>query len=93
VVPVKLRDLSRCSLRTRPRHGPAIPRPAQGCARHRDKLIKLFDDLQAQHPSATAISVVLDNARYNHSAELKAYICDEGCTGSSPTWPATAPKS
>src|SRR5271163_2887513 len=39
------------------------------------EMIKLFDDLQAWHPTATAIRVVLDNARYNHSKEIKAYIC------------------
>lgn len=43
------------------------------------EMIKLFDDLQARHPTATAIRVVLDNARYNHSAEIKAYIAAEGC--------------
>ena len=43
------------------------------------EMIKLFDDLQARHPRATAISVVLDNARYNHSKEIKAYVSSEGC--------------
>jgi transposase len=43
------------------------------------EMIKLFDDLQARHPGAMAISVVLDNARYNHSKEIKAYISSEGC--------------
>ena len=43
------------------------------------EMIKLFKGLQARHPTATAIRVVLDNARYNHSAEIKAYIAAEGC--------------
>jgi transposase len=43
------------------------------------EMIKLFDDLQARHPTATAIRVVLDNARYNHSAEIRAYVASEGC--------------
>jgi DNA-binding MarR family transcriptional regulator len=42
------------------------------------EMILLFEDLQARHPTATAIRVVLDNARYNHSRELKAWLaCDE----------------
>jgi transposase len=44
----------------------------------RAEMILLFNDLQARHPTQTAINVVLDNARYNHSAEIKAYLaCDE----------------
>jgi hypothetical protein len=38
----------------------------------RAEMIALFRQLQAAHPQATAICVVLDNARYNHSAEIKA---------------------
>jgi len=55
------------------------------------EMIKLFDDLQARHPTATAISVVLDNARYNHSAEIKAYICSEECRIKLVYLPAYAP--
>jgi hypothetical protein len=43
------------------------------------EMIALFQDLEALHPTATAIRVVLDNARYNHSAEIKAYLSGEGC--------------
>lgn len=43
------------------------------------ELIKLIDNLQQLHPSATAISVVLDNARYNHSGELNGYLSADGC--------------
>ena len=55
------------------------------------EMIKLFDDLQARHPTATAISVVLDNARYNHSAEIKAYIRGEECRIKLVYLPAYAP--
>jgi transposase len=55
------------------------------------EMIKLFDDLQARHPTATAISVVLDNARYNHSAEIKSYICGEECRIKLVYLPAYAP--
>lgn len=41
-------------------------------------MIALFDDLLARHPTATAITVVMDNARYNHSKELRAYFADRG---------------
>lgn len=42
-------------------------------------MIELFDDLAARHPTATAVHVVLDNARYNHSKEIKAYLEQRGC--------------
>jgi transposase len=42
------------------------------------EMIRLFEDLQALHPTSTAIWVVLDNARYNHSKELKAWLSSEG---------------
>jgi transposase len=34
------------------------------------EMILLFEDLQARHPAASAIRVVLDNARYNQSKEI-----------------------
>ena len=43
------------------------------------EMIKLFDDLQQRHSSAIAIAVVMDNARYNHSRELRAYLSADGC--------------
>lgn len=43
------------------------------------EMIKLFDDLPARHPTATAIRVVLDKARDNHSAAIRAYIAGEAC--------------
>jgi len=55
------------------------------------EMIKLFDDLQAWHPTASAIRVVLDNARYNHSAEIKAYISGAGCRIELVYLPAYAP--
>ena len=55
------------------------------------EMIALFEDLQAQHPASTAISVVLDNARYNHSKEIKAYISDERCRIRLVYLPAYAP--
>lgn len=42
-------------------------------------MIELFDDLAARHPTASAIAVVLDNASYNHSAEIKGYLAQDGC--------------
>ena len=42
-------------------------------------MIELFDDLAARHPTATAIRVVLDNASYNHSKQIKAYLSQDGC--------------
>ena len=42
------------------------------------EMILLFEDLQARHPLARIIRVVLDNARYNHSKEVKARLgCDD----------------
>ena len=55
------------------------------------EMIKLFDDLQAGHATAGAISVVLDNARYNHSHEIKAYLAGEGCRIKLVYLPAYAP--
>ena len=43
------------------------------------EMILLFDDLQARHPTASAIRVVLDNARYNHSKEVKAWLACDDC--------------
>ena len=43
------------------------------------EMIALFHDLEALHPTATVVGVVLDNARYNHSKEIKAHLagyCD-----------------
>ena len=42
-------------------------------------MIAQFETLAARHPSATAINVVLDNASYNRSAAVKAYVSSEGC--------------
>jgi transposase len=42
-------------------------------------MIALFEDLQARHPTASAIWVVLDNARYNHSIALRTWLAGEGC--------------
>jgi transposase len=55
------------------------------------EMIKLFDDLQARHTAATAIWVVLDNARYNHSHEIKAYVSGERCRIKLVYLPAYAP--
>jgi transposase len=42
-------------------------------------MIALFDQLRDEHPTATAIGVVIDNARYNHSAEIKQYLARPDC--------------
>lgn len=44
-----------------------------------EAMIMLFDRLAARHPAASAISVVLDNASYNRSAAIKAYLARDGC--------------
>jgi len=44
-----------------------------------EAMIALFETLAARHPSATAINVVLDNASYNRSTAVKAYVASEGC--------------
>jgi transposase len=43
------------------------------------EMILLFEDLQAKHPTASAIRVVLDNARYNHSKAIKAWLACDDC--------------
>jgi transposase len=55
------------------------------------EMILLFEDLQARHPTATAIRVVLDNARYNHSKELKAWLACDDCRIEAVYLPAYAP--
>lgn len=41
-------------------------------------MVLLFEDLLARYPAASAIRVVLDNARYNQSKEIKARLaCDD----------------
>lgn len=42
-------------------------------------MICLFDDLCDRHPAAEHITVVLDNAKYNISHEIKAYIAKPDC--------------
>ncbi len=54
-------------------------------------MIELFDDLAAGHPTATAIRVVLDNASYNHSNEIKTYLDQPGCRIKLVYLPAYAP--
>ena len=54
-------------------------------------MIALFRQLEASHPLATAIRVVLDNARYNHSAAIKAYVSADGCRIRLVYLPAYAP--
>lgn len=54
-------------------------------------MIELFDELAARHPSATAVSVVLDNASYNHSSEIRAYLEQQGCRIRLVYLPAYAP--
>ena len=54
-------------------------------------MILLFEDLRARHPAASAIRVVLDNARYNHSRELRAWLARDGCRVEPVCLPACAP--
>jgi transposase len=55
------------------------------------EMILLFEDLQARHPTASAIWVVLDNARYNHSKEVKAWLACDECRVKLVYLPAYAP--
>jgi hypothetical protein len=55
------------------------------------EMIALFKQLHASHPQATAIRVVLDNARHNHSAEIKAYVSGDDCRIRLSALPAYAP--
>lgn len=43
------------------------------------EMIALFEDLAARHPTASAITVVLDNATYNRAAVVRAWLAREGC--------------
>ena len=54
-------------------------------------MIELFERLEALNRTATAISLVIDNARYNHSAEIKAYLDRPGCRIRLVYLPAYAP--
>jgi len=55
------------------------------------EMILLFEDLQARHPTAAAIRVVLDNARYNHAKEVKAWLACDDCRVELVYLPAYAP--
>ncbi len=55
------------------------------------EMILLFEDLQARHPMASAIRVVLDNARYNRSKELTAWFARDYCHIALTHLPAYAP--
>lgn len=54
-------------------------------------MIALFETLAARHPTATAVNVVLDNASYNHSKEVRAYLAQAGCRIRLVYLPAYAP--
>jgi transposase len=42
-------------------------------------MIALFENIAAHHPRARIINVALDNARYNRSRELRAWLDRPGC--------------
>ncbi len=42
-------------------------------------MVTLFEALFARHPTARAIYVVVDNASYNRSADIKANLARDGC--------------
>jgi transposase len=42
-------------------------------------MIALFEDIAARHPVATAIPVVIDNAKYNVSREIRAWFARGDC--------------
>lgn len=44
-----------------------------------EAMIALLDRLAARHPTTAAIEVVLNNASYNRSAAIKAYLARDGC--------------
>jgi transposase len=42
-------------------------------------MIALFEDIAARHPTVTAIPVVIDNAKYNISHEIRAWFARDDC--------------
>ena len=42
-------------------------------------MIRLFEDLASRHPTVPQVTVVLDNARYNHSTELRTWLGQPEC--------------
>jgi transposase len=44
-----------------------------------EAMIALFERLAARHSAAMVISVVIDNASYNRSAAIKAWLARDGC--------------
>jgi transposase len=44
-----------------------------------EAMIALFERLEARHPTASAIKIVLDNASYNRSKAVKAWLARDGC--------------
>lgn len=55
------------------------------------EMIRLFEDLLTRHPTSAAIWVVMDNARYNHSKELKEWLAGPGARIRPVYLPAYAP--
>ena len=47
-----------------------------GEAVNSDTTIELFDAIEAQYPLALTIYIILDNARYYHSKQMKAYLAN-----------------
>jgi transposase len=43
-------------------------------------MIALFEVIAARHPTTAAIPVVIDNARYNISREIREWFARDGCT-------------
>ena len=56
-----------------------------------EAMIALFERLVARHPTAPAINVVLDNASYNRSAAVRAWLARDGCRIRLVFLPAYAP--
>lgn len=64
--------------------------------RHEDKItsaamIALFEQIAARHPTATAIPVVVDNAKYNVSNEIRQWFARAGCRVTPIYLPSYAP--
>lgn len=43
------------------------------------EMVAFFQDLEARHPTATAIAIVLDNATYNRAAVVREWLASPGC--------------
>lgn len=71
--------------RTRLNLNGALSWPDRSLIHHQEEtitsaaMIRLFETLAARHPATETVTVVLDNARYNRSRELRTWLDQPGC--------------